>query len=211
MTEEKKPITKIATVVKYTTADKNILKQISEPVTEFDDILKELIEKMSSSLYFYQALGISAIQIGVPKRLFLIRATQDSYAPIINPEILESSEEKVVYSEGCLSFPGIKIPVERSKEIKVKYQEVTGEERTLDLSGIQAVCFAHEFDHLSGLTFLDRISKLKQEIIVQKMQKLERTGKMKLDEMTVQYIEELAKLQQEGGLNGDDKQGMPVS
>lgn len=145
MTEEKKEKNiSVDLVIKYIEEGKNILSVVSEPITEFDDNLKELIDRLSSSLYFYEALGISAIQLGIPKRVFLIRADKDHFVPFVNPEILETSEETDTQKEGCLSFPGIFIPVTRPKKIKVKYQEASGEEKIIDLEGIHARCFLHE-------------------------------------------------------------------
>jgi peptide deformylase len=192
MTEEKKEKINVDLVIKYIEEGKKILSVVSEPIIDFDDKLKELIDRLSSSLYFYEALGISAIQLGIPKRVFLIRADKDHFVPFINPEILETSEETDTQKEGCLSFPGIFIPVTRPKKIKVKYQEASGEEKIIDLEGIHARCFIHEHDHLNGVTFLDHVSNLVKESVYKKMQKAKKNGKLERDTLTLMYLEALA-------------------
>lgn len=192
MTEDKKEKINVDLVIKYIDEGKSILSVASEPIVDFDDKLKELIDRLSSSLYFYEALGISAIQLGIPKRVFLIRADKDHFVPFVNPEVLEASEEMEIQKEGCLSFPNIFIPVPRPKKIKVKYQEASGEEKIIDLEGLHARCFLHELDHLNGLTFLARVSNLVKESVYKKMQKSRKNGKLERDTLMLMYLEALA-------------------
>lgn len=188
--EERK--SKLDRVVKYTKLEKHILLQKSEPVTEFNDELKDLVDRLAASLYFYEAMGISAIQIGIPKRVFLIKASKDSFAAFVNPEIVALGEEFDTQMEGCLSFPEVFVPVRRPTSVNVKFFDVHGEEQSLILEGIQARCYIHEYEHTLGVTFLKHVSKLKQDLIFSKMRKIERTGKIKRDELTIQYIEAMA-------------------
>ena len=193
MTENNtEPQSRIDLVIKYTPVEAHILAQISEPVTDFGDELKQLVDKLAASLYFYEAMGISAIQIGTPQQVFLVRTTADSYAVFVNPEIVNVSTGTDIQNEGCLSFPGIFVPVERPVNISVKYQTIDGSWEAVQLTGIQARCFLHERDHLMGKTFLDRVSLLKKTLVLAKMKKAVKTGKIKRDEMAVQYLEAMA-------------------
>jgi peptide deformylase len=99
----------------------------------------------------------------------------------INPEIVEESEEKVVYPEGCLSFPDMFINLERAARIKLKYQKLTGEEEHVILEGISAVCAQHEFDHLNGVVFFDYLKPAKRQMAEKKLRrqlKRKRKGKI---------------------------------
>ena len=194
MSEETKRIN-IQPVVKYFGSDRHVLSQISEPIIDIDDEVRALIEKMANSLYFYNAVGISAIQLGVPKRIFLMRASQDKYATFINPEIIHQSDDKITEYEGCLSFPEVTVPVERSREIGIKFLEADGKEKELSFVGLHARCALHEVQHNDGKTFLDSISNIKKQIILDKMRKLERNDRLYLDKKIIAQMEDLAKLE----------------
>lgn len=171
----------VSPVVKYIGEGRALLKTPSELITDFDDELKILVDRMAATLYFYGAVGISAIQLATPKQVFLIRASHDKYATVVNPQILEYSEDKVTETEGCLSFPDIYVSVLRSKEIKVKYQDIKGKETITDLGGLHSRIFQHENDHLFSKTFLDYLTPLKRDLVLTKMNKLERTDKLNRD------------------------------
>ncbi|HNC59133.1 MAG TPA: peptide deformylase [Leptospiraceae bacterium] len=183
----------IDAAIKYAGKEKEILSQKSEAVIDFDDDLHELVSRMASTMYFYEAVGISAVQIGIHKSLFIVRVDTDKYATFINPEIVQESEEKENIVEGCLSFPGISIPVERSKEVILKFQEKDGTEKEVQVGGLHARIILHEMDHLKGKTFLDRISVLKRNVILDKMKRIERNGKLIRDRQVINYLENTVK------------------
>lgn len=176
-------------VVKYAGSGKDTLRQVSEPVTVFDDDLKQLVEILANTVYFYDAVGISAIQVGIPKRVFVIRFSKDSYTAFINPEVFGVSEEVVSDQEGCLSFPTVLTPISRAKEVSVKYQDLSGEYHELKLEGLHARCLLHEVDHLNGVLFTDLVSNLKRDIIFKKMAKLEKTRRLHNDELYIKSLE----------------------
>jgi peptide deformylase len=91
---------------------------------------------------------------------------------LVNPEIINCSKEQSVYYEGCLSFPEMRADVKRPQSVKVKYLDYDGEEKFLEAQGLLATCVQHEIDHLNGITFVDHLSKLKKEIILKKLRKL---------------------------------------
>ncbi|TIT82641.1 MAG: peptide deformylase, partial [Mesorhizobium sp.] len=90
----------------------------------------------------------------------------------INPEILESSDQRSVYEEGCLSIPDYYAEVERPAAVRVKYLDRDGKLQEIDAEGLMATCLQHEIDHLNGVLFIDHISKLKRDMVVRKFKKL---------------------------------------
>ena len=113
-------------------------------------------------------MGLAANQIGITKRFFAIGSdTFDRFkkpAIIWNPRLITQSEEKVIDVEGCLSFLGIFIKVERPKVIEVEYETTQGTKETTKLDNMESKCFQHELDHLEGITFNKRISKLRWDM-----------------------------------------------
>ena len=135
-----------------------------DTIDGYDDI--ELFERDLIMLMKMQnGLGLAANQIGITKRFFAIG--HDSFdtfqkpAIIWNPSITKQSKEKVIDLEGCLSFTDIFVKVERPKEIEVQYETTQGETKTARLDGMESKCFQHELDHLEGITFNQRVSKLR--------------------------------------------------
>ena len=90
----------------------------------------------------------------------------------INPEIVEKSDERSIYEEGCLSIPDYYAEVERPATVKVKYFDLEGKQHEVDAEGLLATCLQHEIDHLDGVLFIDHISRLKREIVMRKFRKL---------------------------------------
>tara|TARA_B100000902_G_scaffold290476_1_gene276763 strand:- start:1339 stop:1833 length:495 start_codon:yes stop_codon:yes gene_type:complete len=113
-------------------------------------------------------LGLAANQVGITKRFFAIgHETFDTFkkhAIIWNPKVINFSEEKVIDIEGCLSFRGIFLKVERPKTVEVEYETTQGTKQTARLDGMESKCFQHECDHLEGITFNKRVSKLRWEM-----------------------------------------------
>ncbi len=179
-------------VVKYIGEGKQILCQKSELVTDFGEDLQQLIQKMANTMYFYNAVGISAIQIGIPQSVCLVGVSKQNSAVLVNPQIISQSDELVLENEGCLSFLEIFVPIYRPKEIRVKYQEQDGTEKELDLSGIFARIVCHEANHICGKTMLDNISQLKKNVILDKMKRITKNGKIKKDETVLKALAEMA-------------------
>ena len=155
-----------------------VLKQKALPVDEFDEKLSELAENMLETMYAGDGLGLAAIQIGVPKRVMVVdvHRLDDPPAPIkmINPVITWFSPERIVYQEGCLSFPEYFADIERAAEVRVSYLDENGEAREVQASETLAVCLQHEVDHLDGKLFVDHLSLVKRNIILRKMAKARR-------------------------------------
>ena len=129
------------------------------PQTDAKELQDGLIETMEK----YGGLGLSANQVGVDLSVFVMRTQDEGIVAFFNPEITQVSQETEMMKEGCLSFPDIYIMLKRPKVIVLDYQTVEGEERSIQLEGIGARCVQHELDHLNGIIFLQRASKLKLE------------------------------------------------
>lgn len=153
-----------------------VLREKSAPVTAFDGELRTLAADMLETMYAAPGIGLAAIQIGIPKRLLVIDLAKKDEPKqpqvFVNPEIVESSGEKAIYEEGCLSIPDYYEEVERPSHIKVRYQDERGAEKTLEADGLLATCLQHEIDHLDGKLFIDYLSKLKRDRVMKKFTKL---------------------------------------
>lgn len=167
-------------LLEIVTYPNRVLDAPGEPVTEFDDALRRLVEDMFETMYEARGVGIAAPQVGVSKRLFVMdcSAGQDpaQRVALVNPEILAVEGEQAG-DEGCLSFPGISFEVKRSLRAVVRAQDASGETFELDGMNLTARCMLHETDHCDGIVFIDRTTVLKREWVKRKMKKLAKAGK----------------------------------
>ncbi len=158
-----------------------ILRQVSKPIERVDADLQRLADDMLDTMYDAPGIGLAAIQIGEPRRLLVIdvsREDEDRKSQVfINPQILQSSDERSVYEEGCLSIPDYYAEVERPATVTVKYLDRDGKEQTVDADGLLATCLQHEIDHLNGVLFIDHISRLKREMVIKKFTKAAKSAK----------------------------------
>jgi peptide deformylase len=144
------------------------LRTKSTEVDTVDDELRKTLDEMVDIMRKANGVGLAANQVDIPKRFFVLEV-ENEVKKIINPEILETSEEIIEYEEGCLSIPGIYKKVNRPAEIKVRYLDENGKEKTEKLSEMWARAFQHELDHLDGVLFIDRISVLNKRLIAKKL------------------------------------------
>lgn len=145
-----------------------ILKKKAEEVKEITPETKELILNMVETMQKERGIGLAAPQIGVAKRIIVVETGKGPNI-FINPKIIDKGREKIVGEEGCLSLPGLYFKIKRSKEIKVRAENINGEELKIRAEGLLARIFQHETDHLDGILLIDRISfwqklKLKNKI-----------------------------------------------
>jgi len=159
------------------------LRQISTPVAEVDDELRQLIADMFETMYAAPGIGLAAIQVGVPRRLLVIdlqEPEEEDGEPVrdprvfINPEILAHSDVETPYTEGCLSVPDQYGEVDRPDRIRARWLDEHGAAHEEDIDGMLAVCLQHEMDHLEGILFIDHLSRLKREMILRKIAKARR-------------------------------------
>ena len=149
------------------------LLQTSTPWTQDDSIegyddIERFETDMIKLMLDERGMGLAANQIGITKRFFAIgHETFDTFqkhAIIWNPQVINFSEEKVIDVEGCLSFKDVFIKVERPKIIEIQYETTQGKTRFAKLNGMESKCFQHELDHLDGITFNKRVSKLRWDM-----------------------------------------------
>src|SRR4051812_7698303 len=132
------------------------LKMPARPVDQFDGELVKLVERMKQLMHDASGIGLAATQVGVLQRLFVFQPNEDDVVAVVNPEIVERSEETDVADEGCLSIQGITVPVERSLEVTLVGKDETGADVRYELEGYFARCAQHETDHLDGVLMIDR-------------------------------------------------------
>jgi peptide deformylase len=149
------------------------LKTVAQPVTRFDDRLRQLVVDMAETMYEAPGVGLAATQVDVHERLIVldVSETKDDLKVFVNPEIVWASDETVECEEGCLSVPGVYDAVTRPARVRVRAQDPAGETFEVDCDGLLAVCVQHEMDHLLGKVFVEYLSPLKQERIRTKMRK----------------------------------------
>jgi len=149
------------------------LLQTSTPWTADDriegyDDIEQFERDMIRLMLDEKGMGLASNQIGITKRFFAIGHesfdTFQKHAIIWNPQVINASEEKVIDVEGCLSFRDIFVKVERPKTVEVQYETTQGKTRFAKLNGMESKCFQHELDHLEGITFNKRVSKLRWQM-----------------------------------------------
>ena len=156
-------------VFKLLESDNPILKVKLEdcnPELNRQEIKDNLIETMQH----YEGIGLSANQIGVMERVFVMYNHVETKQIIacFNPKIIKEGEEKVLIDEGCLSFPGLWVKVNRPETIEVEYEDENGEKVQRELYGLQSRIFQHEYDHMEGSNFTEKVSKLKLDMAIKK-------------------------------------------
>jgi peptide deformylase len=156
-----------------------VLEKPAEPVTEFDDGLKKLVEDMFESMYEAKGVGLAAPQIGISKRLAVIDVTfkedPDAKLVLANPEVIHK-EGKHTQSEGCLSIPEFRENVTRPKKVTIRAQDVNGNWYEKTGEDLLARAFLHETDHLHGRLYISHISALKRDLIKRKIRKMMKAG-----------------------------------
>lgn len=152
------------------------LQRVARPVTTFDERLRTLVRDMADTMYAAPGIGLAATQVDVHERVIVIDLSEakDRLQVFVNPKIVQASDERKVYEEGCLSVPGIYDEVERPDRIRVEAFDAEGRAFALDADGLLAVCLQHEIDHLDGKVFVQYLSRLKQGRIRTKLAKAER-------------------------------------
>lgn len=153
----------------------SVLQAKAAEIENIDGRVIGLAEDMAETMYAAPGVGLAAPQVGVSERLIVVdvKNTKDETGLItlINPEIIEA-EGHVVEEEGCLSLPGITEDVPRAERVLVRGHDLNEQEREIEAEGLLAVALQHEIDHLEGILFIDRVSRLKRGIIQRKMRKL---------------------------------------
>jgi len=159
------------------TLGNELLRQKAEKIEKIDAETAELAEKMFEILKAEQGIGLAGPQIGFMKRIFVTNVHDDEPRVYINPSILETSVETSKCEEGCLSIPGVYTQVVRPESIKLQAWNEKGKPFTIEAAGLVARVILHEYDHLEGILFLDRLPEDKREKLLEKYEKGELTRK----------------------------------
>ena len=149
-----------------------VLRTVSKPVESIDDKIYNLLEDLSITMEMRDGLGLAAVQIGKPLRVFVAKSpTNQEPIFFINPNIISFSDEHSVYEEGCLSIPNYTAKVSRPASCTIEYTDKNKNNQVIEAEGILARVIQHEFDHLNGILFIDHLSRLKRDIITRKFTK----------------------------------------
>jgi peptide deformylase len=149
------------------------LHKVARPVAVVDERIRTLVDDMLATMYDAEGVGLAATQVDVHERVIVIDVSEGRDDPrvLINPELVEASEEMAFSDEGCLSVPQIYDRVQRHARIRVRALGRDGQPHEFDAEGLLAVCVQHEMDHLVGKVFVEYLSPLKRERIKTKMLK----------------------------------------
>jgi peptide deformylase len=149
------------------------LHTIAKPVAQVDDRIRQLVDDMLETMYAADGVGLAATQVDVHERVIVIDTSEGRDEPrvLINPELVQRSEEMSLGDEGCLSVPTIYDKVPRHARVRVRALNRAGDSYEFDAEGLLSVCVQHEMDHLMGKVFVEYLSPLKRDRIKTKMLK----------------------------------------
>jgi peptide deformylase len=170
------PAAMVRPIVKYPDP---VLQRPTALVTVFDESLRQLVDDMFVSMYAAEGIGLAAPQVGVSKRLAVIdlsfQKRPEDKLVLVNPQVLETSS-KQYEEEGCLSLPEIRDKVTRAAHIRVRAQDVHGTPFEVEGDGLLTRALQHEIDHLDGVLFIFRLSRLKRDLHLRKIRKMIKAG-----------------------------------
>ena len=154
-----------------------VLRVVATPVPEVSDGIRTLLDDMAETMYDAPGIGLAAPQISISQRLIVMDCGGEEDRQLykmINPEIVDSAEDRTVLEEGCLSIPEQFAEVTRPKVVDVAWMDRDGNLQQETFDGLWATCVQHEIDHLDGKLFIDYLKPLKRQMITRKMVKLKR-------------------------------------
>ena len=157
-------------ILKIEMLGSEVLRRPADEVAGPDPELDRLIESMFETMYDAQGIGLAAPQVGISRRLIVVDVNEPDQVPfaMLNPRIVESSEDRERGEEGCLSIPGITGVVDRPLRVTVEGLDRAGKPIRIEADGMLARCLQHEIDHLDGVLFIDRLSPLKRRMVLAK-------------------------------------------
>ena len=185
-------------------------KVLRTPPPEFDfenpkEDPKEIEKNMIEAMDKFGGIGLSANQVGLPYKMFVMKSADKGTVAFFNPKITRLSQETDLMKEGCLSFPDIYLMIKRSKVVELEYQDADGEQHTLVLEGLASRCVQHEVDHLNGIVFLQRASRLKLERALKSRDK-EKRKRLEYERRVAiaKYFQERAEADKDSSGSSDD-------
>lgn len=170
-----------------------ILRAKNKRIDTFDDNLKKLVDEMFDIMYKTDGIGLSAPQVGLNVQLMVFNPVgergEGEEIVLVNPRVTKYSKKMVLFDEGCLSFPGIYADVKRPESVKIDARDVTGVRFAFSLSELPARVFQHEFDHLQGVLFFDRMTDEVLERVRPQLQALEKKYEDKTGQSSPESID----------------------
>lgn len=154
-----------------------LLRKRADEIADVTPEIKQLAENMLETMYYHEGLGLAAPQIGVSLRLAVIDVRHEGSGKIvlINPVICGMGKMQTM-EEGCLSFPGIAVPVERAAELTVEFTNLSGQRKKREMRGVAAQAVQHEIDHLDGMLLVDRMSVARRALLAGRLRQLRKRG-----------------------------------
>jgi len=173
-----------------------VLRKLGKSIDKEYPALESLLENMFETMYGAKGIGLAAPQIGLPIRIFIVDATPfkddeeleleernflSTFKQVfINAQIIDETGDEWVFNEGCLSIPDVREDVFRNETVKIEYLDEKFEKHTKEFSGIAARIIQHEYDHIQGILFTDKLSSLKKRLIKGKLANISK-GKIRID------------------------------
>lgn len=158
------------------------LKKKAAPVPAVDERIVRLMDDMLETMYAANGIGLAAPQVGVLDRIIVVDLSEKNEEPkpiaLANPEVVWASEDLAQYNEGCLSLPEQYADVIRPRAVRVRYLDRDNRTREIEGEGLLATVLQHEIDHLEGVLFVDRVSMIKRNMILRRLQKLKKAGEL---------------------------------
>lgn len=159
--------------------------KVKEIFADAADLKAQMVDLMVSK----KGIGLSAPQVGLNMRCFVMGETKESAIMVINPKILSYGEETSMEPEGCLSFPDVFLQITRPSTVEAEWLDENGEKQAGTLEGYGARCFMHEFDHLNGVVYKEKVSRLKWDRAIKKKDKIVKQRKKLLAAMA--WVDEM--------------------
>lgn len=160
-----------------------ILKQKLEPIPSVTADIKKLVQEMKLTMYDEIGIGLAANQVGELVRILVVDpaagSDQSKFRAVINPVLKSTFGESVEMEEGCLSFPEMREIVERPDGVEMDYLDENGEPHSVREIGLMSRVLQHEYDHLEGMTILDRISGVRRVLLTKKLRELRKASQAK--------------------------------
>jgi len=158
--------------------DKILLRQATR-ISTVDKEIEQLADSMAETMYDAPGIGLAANQVGVSKRLIVVdiapSSPESDLIALVNPELIAAAGE-ITIEEGCLSVPNYQSEVKRHEKVTVRGLNLNGKPVLIEAEGLLAVVLQHEIDHLNGTLFIDRLSRLKRDLIKRRLRKLAEQG-----------------------------------
>lgn len=156
------------------TLGNEILRQKASPIADIDGEVAKLAQDMLEAMRAGRGIGLAGPQVGLKSRIFVVQVDNDVPRVFINPSIIQTSSELAEYEEGCLSIPAMYADVVRPEMVRVQAWNERGRPFTIDAEGLLARVIQHEYDHLEGTLFIDRLSDVKRDRLVALYEKKKR-------------------------------------